>query len=115
MSPIGLSYKSALRRILPLFLLCVLSAALLVSIFNDIYAFVKTDGEARIVLSSPVDEWELCEMLYERGVISRRLSFYIYLCRGNFSEKLSSLTGEWTLRTNMSYREIAAEFFQKTE
>ncbi len=115
MSSTRLSYKSALGRILPLFLLCVLLAALLVSIFNDIYAFVKPNGEAHIVLSSPVDKWGLCEMLYERGVISRRLSFYVYLCRGNFAERLSSLTGEWTLCTNMSYREIVAEFFKKTE
>ncbi len=107
MSVSPLSYKSALMRTVPLFLLCILLAALLVGVLNDIYAFVKPEGEAHITLVSSVDEWELCELLYEHGVIDRRISFYIYLRRKN----ITIPSGEWTLRTNMSYREIAAEIF----
>ncbi len=111
MSHAPLSYKSALGRVIPLFLLCLLLAALLVSVFNDIYAFVKPEGEAHLVLTSPVGKWELCERLYECGIIERRISFYIYLWRSEYFEKLSSLNGEWSLRTDMSYREILAEIF----
>ncbi len=106
-----LSYKSAFGRVIPLVLVCILLSLLLISVANDIYAFVKPEGEVSFVLGEPVSEWELCERLYRAGVIERRISFYAYLHKGGYSQRLSSLTGEWTLRTNMSYRELASEIF----
>ncbi len=112
MTPSPLSYKGALGRVIPLFLLCLFLAALLIGIFNDVYAFVKPEGEVTLTLSAPADKWELCGRLYECGVIRWRTSFYLYISKDSYSQRLKTLSGEWTLNTGMSYREITAEIFK---
>lgn len=107
----ALDFKSAFGILLPLCLAAVLLAGAVISVANDVYAFVKTDKQIELRIDEPLDEKALALLLQERGVVSNPFCFRLYLRSKVSPQQLSALTGEWTLNSNMSYREIILTIF----
>ena len=103
--------RRAIGSILPICLAALLLSGLIVSVANDMYAFVKPDEEIAVSLDAPVSAKELSRLLQSRGVIKNGAVFGLYLRSKGKLDKLGTLTGEWTLNSSMSYREILLEIF----
>ena len=78
---------------------------------DDISKFVKPDEKITVTVDAPVSDGELAGLLKKSGVIENDIAFRLYLRSKDKLEKLSTLTGEWSLNSNMSYREIMLEIF----
>ncbi|MBE6577094.1 MAG: endolytic transglycosylase MltG [Ruminococcaceae bacterium] len=103
--------RRALGIIIPLFLVSVFLACLIISVANDMYAFVKPDKKEILTVSSPINDKQLSLILKEKGIIKNDLVFLMYLRSKGKGDDISLLLGEWTLNSNMSYREILLEIF----
>lgn len=104
-----ISVRAALTAAVPLLLVGITIAAAIAAIANDVYAFVKPDAEAVLMLNAPTDKSQICHALQELGVIKNDFAFSLYVSSKQKTEQLESLTGKWTLNSNMSYREILRE------
>ncbi len=104
------SNKKAVRRIFSSIFVMALTAAffacLLISVTNDIYAFIKSDGEVILNLSSPLSVTELSKLLHDNKVISNPYIFSLYVKSKNKTDIIESFFGEAKLDRSMSYREI---------
>ncbi len=108
-----MSLKKAFGIIIPLCLVSVLIAALILSIANDMYAFVKSDTEFVLTLTEGTDSRTFSDMLRRGGIIKNPTAFQIYLYSKGKTASLPSLAGEWELNAKMSYRELVSEIFSK--
>ena len=106
-----ITLKRALEELIPIFLASALMAGAIISLANDTYAFVKSDKPATLTISSPITDTQLSRSLKESGVINNELAFLLYIRAKGKSEDVSLLLGEWSLNSNMSYREIVNEIF----
>lgn len=97
--------------VVPLFLLSLLLAGAVISIANDMYAFVKPDAPITLSISSPLSSEQLSELLQNSGVIENAFAFRVYLRSKGLDGDVPSLLGEISLNSNMSYREIASQLF----
>ena len=104
--------RLAFSKITVLCLLAVLFTALVVSIVNDLYAFVKPEGEVLLTIESPTDLSDLSRLLEQQGVVTNPTVFRIYVKQKERTELLESFVGTLTLDTSMSYREILLAFSQ---
>ena len=104
-----LSLRGAFGILIPLCLFSVLLACLLISVANDMYAFVKPSNEVTVSITAPISEKQLSLLLQKNGVINNATCFRLYLRSKGVSDKLSLISGEITLNSNMSYREILLE------
>ena len=107
--------KAALALIIPICLLSVLLALLFVSVLNDIYAFIKPEGKITVSVTQPLTDRQLASLLQERGVIKNDLAFTAYLRSKDKSDTVSLIFGEWTLDSNMSYRQILSAILYLNE
>lgn len=103
--------RRAIGSILSLCLVALLLSGAIISVANDMYAFVKPNKEIAVRLDTPVSDEELSRLLQSKGVIKNGAVFKLYLRSKGKLDKLGTLTGEWTLNSNMSYREILLEIF----
>lgn len=107
----AITTNRAFSILLPLCLFSILLSGILISVFNDVYAFIKPDADITVYVSSPLSDTELSVLLQKNGVIKNPTVFKLYLRSKGLSDKLSEMTGEWVLNSNMSYREIVLELF----
>ncbi len=107
----AIATRRAFSVLLPLCLFSILLAGIIISVANDVYAFVKPDSEISLTVSSPISDTDFSKLLQKSGVIKNPTVFKFYLRSKGLSEKLSGITGEWVLNSNMSYREIVSEIF----
>ena len=102
--------KKAVRRIFSVIFVMALTAAffacLLISVTNDMYAFIKTDGEVVLTVSRPLSVSEFSRLLHDNDVISNPHIFSLYIKSKNKTEVVESFSGEALLDRSMSYREI---------
>jgi cell division protein YceG involved in septum cleavage len=107
-------FKSATRRamsiILPLCMLSFLICGLICSAANDIYAFVKKDMEITLQVEAPSSLETVSKLLGENGVVNNSAFFNLYVRSKRKVEKVQNFTGEITLNSSMSYREILEAF-----
>ena len=106
-----ISYKIAFGTVIPLCRLSVLLAGLIISVANDMYAFVKPDRQITVSITEAVNDKDFSYILQQNGVISNAAVFRLYLRSKGKAETISSLRGEWMLNSSMSYREILLEIF----
>ena len=90
--------------------MAVLFTALIVSIVNDLYAFVKPEGEVVLAIEAPTELSELSKLLEQSGVVSNPTVFRLYVKHKNRAEQLENFVGTLRLDTSMSYREILLAF-----
>ncbi len=112
-TPLPMDFKRAFGIIVPMCLVALVIAGIVISVSNDIYAFVKPDESTVLKIDTPLTDKELSDTLQEKNVIKNAFVFRLYLRSKGKANATSSLLGEWTLNSNMSYREIVMEIFKK--
>ncbi len=108
-----LSARHAFGIIIPLCLFALLISALVISIANDMYAFVKPEKEFILSLSDGTGIDTISRTLEENGVVDNGFVFSLYSKSKGYEARLSSAVGEHRLNGNMSYREIWNNIFSK--
>ncbi len=107
-------YRFAFAKILVIVLSALLLAGAFLSIANDMYAFVKPEKEVAIAVDSPLPLSELASRLEQAGVVSNPFVFCVYVKSKNKTDRLEAFSGQLSLNTAMSYREILAIFSSDT-
>ncbi len=104
------SDKKAVRRVFGVIFVMALTAAffacLLISVANDIYAFIKSEGEIVLTVSSPLGISDFSKLLHDNSIISNPTIFSLYLKSKDKTEFIESFVGDVKLDRSMSYREI---------
>ena len=103
-------YRFTLSKVLTLTLLALLIAAILISVTNDLYAFVKKDTPLSLTLSDPLPLEQLCELLAREGIVHHPTVFRWYVVRKGKRDALEQFRGVIDLNTSMSYRELLVAF-----
>ncbi len=111
MSQAPMSYRRALGFVVPICVLSLFLAAAVISVANDMYAFVKPCEEITVCVDSEMDTAEFAVLLGKRGVVKNPFAFELYLRSKGKDSEIPYLRGEWTLNSNMSYRDIILEIF----
>ena len=104
--------RMAFSKITVLSMTALLVAALVVSVANDLYAFVKPDREVSFSIEEPTPLNELAKALEEQGVIANPTVFRLWVQSKGKGEALEEFCGTLPLNSAMSYREILASFSQ---
>ena len=100
--------------IIPLCFFSVFVAAAVISLSNDMYAFVKPDKTINAVFSEePRSLYSTAKQLDDYGVIENPAIFSLYVKSKNAEERVSAFSGELELNSSMSYREILKSFSKK--
>ena len=98
--------RNALAIILPLCVLSLLIAALVCSVANDMYAFVKKDRAITININAPCSLEDFAGMLGDYDAVKNPHIFSLYVKSKNKTGLVESFVGELNINENMSYREI---------
>ncbi len=80
----------------------------IISVGNDVLAFVKTDNEITIEIPENISRKELSYLLEKNGVIKYDWAFDLFLIYKNCDEN-SFLTGTHTFNSKMNYSQIISE------
>ena len=89
-------------------------SSIVLSAANDVYAFVKSDREVKIIFSESQGVYSAAKLLSKNRIIKNPLLFTVYTHAKNKEELFSTISGELTLNAKMSYREILAELQRKS-
>ena len=100
--------RRALAKILPICLFSFFISALILSVANDMYAFVKDDVEVILQIDTTYSVEEFSSLLADRKIVKNPTVFALYVKSKNKSEKIENFVGKLTLSAKMSYREILA-------
>lgn len=92
--------------ILPLCMLSLLISGAIISLANDMFAFVKRDKEIIFNISEDSTIEEISELFSKGGLIRNPFMFKAYVKSKDKVESIESFSGEITLNSSMSYREI---------
>lgn len=106
-----ISKRKAFGTLIPLLFLCVFISSTVISVANDMYAFVKPLQSVTVSISSELSANELSDLLQENKVIKNDFVFTLYLRAKKKANDVPLLRGEFTLNSNMSYREILQTLF----
>ena len=102
--------RRASAVILPLFFSSVLIASLVISVTNDMYAFMKSEVSAKVTVSEEDGLNEISKLLADEGIINNPTVFKLYVISKGKTAQLEDFSGELTLYGSMSYREILRLF-----
>ena len=107
--------KNALIRricalVLPLIFFSFIASALIISVANDMYAFVKPDRSVSILIEGGSSVYKTAQILEDNGIINNPAAFTLYVASKDESKRISSFSGEIYLSASMSYREILSSF-----
>lgn len=105
--------RFAYSMILVTTLTALLTAGLLISIANDMYAFVKPTRSVTLTVDTPTALPTLCQRLQEEGIVANPWIFRLYTDSKEKTETLEQFVGTVTLDASMSYREILLTFSEK--
>jgi len=101
-----ISVASALGLILTIALFSLLCAALLISVVNDIYAFVKNDSEITVSVENGSSVSDFSRLLADNGIIKNPHIFKLYALSKDKKDLIEGFSGEITLNQSFSYRQI---------
>ena len=102
--------KRVVSIILPVCFLSIFLSGAIVSVTNDIYAFVKPDKEVTVIVPESGSIDEISQILYKNNVLNNPFCFSAYVKSKDKISQIENFSGEITLNSNMSYREILAFF-----
>lgn len=106
----GKLYRYSFARITVIAMTALLFAGLLVSLANDMYAFVKPEREVILNTETPTSLSSLSRTLSDMGVILNPTVFSLYVDSKGKRDTLEGFEGTLTLNSSMSYREIIEAF-----
>lgn len=92
--------------IIPLCVLSLLLSGVVISVTNDMYAFVKPDREITVNIAAGSSLYDVSEQLGSSGVIMNPAVFRLYVSHKGKAEAVGKFCGELTLNSDMSYRTI---------
>ena len=96
--------------IIPLCFFAFFLTMLLVSVANDMYAFVKPDKTCVVTIDETQTVYERAKSLEDAEVLNNPAVFALYVRSKGAEERVLTFEGELTLNSNMSYREILKQF-----
>lgn len=102
--------KRVVGIILPICFLAILFSCAIVSVANDMYAFVKPEREVTIVISEPCTLDQVSQILSDNDILNNPFCFTAYVKSKNKEDVVEKFKGEISLSSSMSYREILAVF-----
>ena len=102
----ALTVTKALGTLLPIALLALLITALILSVFNDIYAFIKKDTDVTLTVVTPCSLSDFSRLLQQEGVIKNPNVFKLYAIAKGKQHTVENFSGDLELNANMSYRQI---------
>ena len=102
--------KRACSVIIPLCFLSILLAAAIISVGNDMYAFVKREEQVNLYFENSSSVYSVAQALEANGIINNPSLFSLYVKSKGGEGKLKNFSGEIILSTDMSYREILKAF-----
>lgn len=106
----NLSFARAFGTLVPLTLLALLLSALLISLANDVYAFVKNDIPTTLYIDGFESIDGISKQLKNGGIIKNPNIFKLYVLSKGQQDTVESFSGEIKLNSNLSYRQILYEF-----
>ena len=98
--------RNTFEMIIMITLLSALIALAIISVANDMYAFVKSSEQVVLNVSEPLTLSELSKQLQSEGIIKNPTVFSMFVRSKGRADALESFSGEIALRRDMSYREI---------
>ena len=101
--------RRAFAKILPICLLSLFISGLVLSVANDMYAFLKNDQEITLWFEEPTSLEDFSKILGQKKVVKNPTVFSLYVKAKNKTDSVEGFVGELTLNSKMSYREILAE------
>ncbi|MBE6667478.1 MAG: endolytic transglycosylase MltG [Ruminococcaceae bacterium] len=106
-------YRFAFAVVSVIILVSLLLSALVISVVNDMFAFMKKNVSLKIHISSPTSVKSISHELQKGGIINNPSVFTMYVKAKGEREALESFQGEIILRSDMGYRAIVNEFLKK--
>lgn len=103
-------YRRICSVIIPLLFLSLFLSAAVISVANDVYAFVKPQRTATVTISNGENAYTLAAILSENGIIENPLAFTLYAKLKNAEKTISDFQGDIQFKSSMSYREILKSF-----
>ena len=87
----------------------------IISIANDVFAFVSTDREVRIEIAEGATDEEVAKLLEDSGLIEYGWVYKLYMrYRGSGDSSTEYIAGEHTLNSNYNYSQIITALTTKT-
>ncbi len=99
-------YMRAFSKIAVIILISVLCACFVLSIINDLFAFVKPESSTALEITEPMSLWELSSLLQDRGIIENSFAFWAYAKMKGRDTQLEGFQGIAELNSDMGYRDI---------
>ena len=103
-------YRFAFAKILVIVLWALLFAGAVLSVANDMYAFVKPQKEIAFTVESPLSIEELSQQLEQADIVTNPFIFHLYVRSKNKIDRIEAFSGQVSLNTAMSYRELISAF-----
>ena len=103
-------YRFAFAYLLRIVLIALLCVGILISFANDLYAFVKPDRSVTLSWETPRTLEGAARELQRQGVIENPTVFALYVKSKDRRARIEEFSGEITLNSSMSYREILLAF-----
>ena len=100
------SITRAFSIILPICVLSLLISGIVITLANDMFAFVKDDMEVTINIDEGSTIQEISDMLFDGGLIRNPEMFTAYVKSKDKVDSVEKFCGEITLNSSMSYRQI---------
>lgn len=98
--------RRAFRIVLVLSLAAILVSALLISVVNDLYAFIKPTRPYLLQIDSPLSLSAFANRLEDEEIVANPAVFCLYVQAKGKADLFETFCGEVALNSNMSYREI---------
>ena len=103
-------FRFAFSKITVTVLIALLCACLIISLANDLFAFVKPTNSLTLEISQPISSTELSRLLQNEGIIENAFAFWIYARLKNAESRLREFRGSAHLSSDMGYRDILDQF-----
>ena len=105
--------RTAFARLTVLCLTALLAAGIVLSCVNDLYAFVKPDRSAVLVVEAPMELSALSRQMEALGIIENASLFRAYVRRSGYADTLGRFVGTRELNASMSYRELLSQLLRE--
>ena len=105
-------YRMAFATVSVIILISLLLSAIVITIANDMFAFMKKNIVMRIEIPSHSSIKSISRALQQGGIINNPTIFELYVKAKGKQETLESFSGELTFRSDMGYRAILNEFLK---
>lgn len=103
-------YRFAFSKIAVTVLIALFCACLIISVANDLFAFVKPSNTLNLDVSQPISSGELSRLLQNEGIIENSFAFWIYARLKKSDVSLEEFRGAVHLSSDMGYRDILNQF-----